>query len=268
MKQEAQTEKDVSFSSVTQEQITVHERDHPDADAHSALSRLLCFGDRRDSLVGSILDWVGRAIIEGRLQPGDDLNSVDLARRFHTSRAPVREALILLEKEGLVEMQARRRPRVATISLRQVRELYQVRATLHAFVAELIVTNAADEEIATLHELYELMEAAVRAGDLSAYFWANVALHERSTEICGNAAVKQLLDSLGLRTLQMRHFSLSQPQRMEQSLADHERLLRAYEERDPLLAAALMRANILGALRAIERSGWTGIHALPSSELA
>lgn len=268
MKQKGQVEEEISLPSVTQEQTIGNEREHPDADADSPLSRMLCFGDRRGSLVGAILDWVSRAIIEGRLQPGDDLNSVDLAHRFNTSRAPVREALILLEKEGLVEMQARRRPRVATISLRQVRELYQVRATLHALVAELIVTNASDEEIVTLQESYQRMVAAERAGDLNAFFWANVALHERATEICGNATVKQLLDSLGLRTLQMRHLSLSQPQRMTQSLADHERLLRAYAERDPLLASALMRANILGALRAIEHSGWTGIHALPSSEPA
>src|SRR5579883_1147888 len=120
----------------------------PPNDGESSLpfGGMLSIGDRRDSLVGSIIDWIARAIIEGRLQPGDDLNSVDLAHRFNTSRAPVREALILLEQEGLVEIQARRRPRVATMSIHQVRELYQVRAALHALVAELIVTNASDEE--------------------------------------------------------------------------------------------------------------------------
>lgn len=221
---------------------------------------------RRDSLVGSIADWVGHSIIEGRLRPGDDLNSVDLAERFGTSRTPVREALMLLEKQGLVEMQARRRPRVATIGLDQVREIYQARGILLALVAELIVANASDEEISSLREPYTLMEKAAQEENLNAYFWANVALHERSAEVCGNATVKELLDSLGLRTLQLRHLSLSQPRRMEQSRADHERLLRAYEERDPMLAAALIRAVITAALAAIEQSGWTGDYAYPSSE--
>ncbi|MFB9127675.1 GntR family transcriptional regulator, partial [Paraburkholderia dipogonis] len=51
------------------------------------------------SPVGEIVDWVARGIIEGRLQPGDDLNSVDLAKRFNVSRTPVREALFVLNRE-------------------------------------------------------------------------------------------------------------------------------------------------------------------------
>src|SRR3546814_1769546 len=68
--------------------------------------------ERSDSLVGRIAADVARAITEGRLTPGADLNSVELAARFGTSRTPVREALMLLEKEGLVEIPPRRRPRV------------------------------------------------------------------------------------------------------------------------------------------------------------
>ena len=57
------------------------------------------------SPVGEIVDWVARGIIEGRLQPGDDLNSVDLAKRFNVSRTPVREALFVLNRERLLFMQ-------------------------------------------------------------------------------------------------------------------------------------------------------------------
>lgn len=227
------------------------------AAAKELWNRLLSLDGRRNSLVGSIADWAGRAIVEGRLRPGDDLNTVDLAEKFGTSRTPVREALMLLEKQGLVEMQARRRPRVATISIDQVREIYQARGILLALVAELIVANASDEKISSLRKPYALMEKAAQEENLHTYFWANVALHERSAEICGNSTVKRILDSLGLLTLQLRYISLSQPQRMKQSRADHGRLLRAYEERDAILASALIRTIIRDALAAIERSGWT-----------
>ena len=53
------------------------------------------------SPVADIVDSVARGIIEGRLRPGDDLNSVDLAKRFGVSRTPVREALFVLSREGL-----------------------------------------------------------------------------------------------------------------------------------------------------------------------
>lgn len=65
-----------------------------------------------------------------------------------------------------------------------------------------------------------------------------------------------MLDSLRLRTLQLRHRSLAYPGRMEQSANDHARLLRAYEERDAPLAKAMTRSLVLGGFAAVEHSGW------------
>ena len=76
------------------------------------LVRSLGVDDRGDSLVAQIAGDVGLRIIEGELLPGDEVNSVDLAKQFGTSRTPVREALLMLEKHRMVEVPARRRPRV------------------------------------------------------------------------------------------------------------------------------------------------------------
>jgi DNA-binding GntR family transcriptional regulator len=210
----------------------------------------------RDSLVGKVAEWVGSAIIEGRLRPGDDLNSVALSRQFHTSRTPVREALMILEKEGLVTIPPRRWPHVAPVSLQEVREIYQVRAHLYVLVSELIVSQASDEAIHLLREKQARLEEAAQAGDRDAYFWGNLSFRATEVEICGNAQLQWLLDSLGLRTLQARHQGLAYPGRMERSLHDHARLVHAYEERDAALAMALTRSLVLGALAAIEGTGW------------
>ena len=230
----------------------------PAASASSLLTRLLKTEERRDSLVGVIAEQVGREIVEGRLPPGSDLNSVELARRFGTSRTPVREALMLLEKEGLVEIPARRRPRVAGIAITPVREIYQLRALLLGRVSELVCANVADENLEELGQLYARMREAADQADLDRYFWANVAFSDRSIQIAGNATLQRILDSLGLRVLQLRHLSMSLPSRLTQSADDQGRLLRAYEERDAPLAAVLSSSIVLSALRAIEHSGWTG----------
>lgn len=211
-----------------------------------------------DSLVGQIAEWVGLAIIEGRLAPGDDLNSVDLAGRFSTSRTPVREALMLLAKEGLVEIPPRRRPRVALLGIEDVREIYQVRASLYALVAELILAPGSEPDLGALQPHLTQMEVAALSGDLDGYFWANVAFRDAETALCGNRQLGRMLDSLMLRTLQLRRLSLSLPGRIDQSLADHQRLMRAYQERDLAMAVALKRSIVYGGLRAIEHSGWTG----------
>ncbi|MFF7475970.1 FCD domain-containing protein [Streptomyces sp. NPDC008092] len=223
-----------------------------DQDTHVVLARLLRLRDRREPLVAQIAEWVGAGIIEGRLAAGQDLNSVDLSRRFDTSRTPVREALMLLEQEGLVEMKARRRPRVAAPSLQDIRDIYQVRRQLLSMLAALLVERATDEEIGELRGRVEKMRGLADEGDVDAYFWSHVQLQERMTEIVGNATLKQILDSLALRTLMLRHLSLTRPGRLAYSVDDQERLMQACEERDGELAAALIAGATVRALRSVE----------------
>ena len=232
-----------------------------DVSIHTIFADMLERTAGRDSLVGKIAEWVGSSIIEGRLHPGDDLNSVALSHRFQTSRTPVREALMLLEKAGLVTIPPRRRPYVAHVSLREVREIYQVRAHLYMLVSELIVAHAPDEAIKTLEGEQAKLEAAAQADDRDAYFWRNLTFRATEAEICGNAQLRRTLDSLGLRALQARHQSLAYPGRMEQSVRDHARLVCAYEERDAPLATALTRTLVLGGLAAIEVSGWAATYS-------
>src|SRR5437870_10353968 len=99
-------------------------------DSQREMARILERADRTNPRVTSIAQWIGCAIIEGRLQPGGDLNTVDLSKQFQTSRTPVREALLLLEKEGLVTIPPYRRPFVAQISREEIREIYQVQVCL------------------------------------------------------------------------------------------------------------------------------------------
>jgi len=113
-------------------------------------------------------------IVEGRLPPGHEVNSAELARRFKTSRTPVREALLLLEREGLVVIPPRRRPYVSPVTLAQVREMYEIRASLYSLVSELVVARASDAERAGLTALQRQLETDADAGDVDAYFWHNV----------------------------------------------------------------------------------------------
>lgn len=218
------------------------------------MARILENSDRTNPRVSSIAQQIGCSIIEGRLQPGDDLNTVDLSRQFQTSRTPVKEALLLLEKEGLVTIPPYRRPFVTQVSLEEVREIYQVRANLLMLAAELIVNTASDEAIASLRAFLQPMREMAAARDIDGVFWASVAFRNREAELCGNRQVKHILDSLGLRTLQLRHLSMSLAP-SERRVSDRERLVSAYEERDASLAMALTRAMVLRSLAIIEQSG-------------
>lgn len=206
----------------------------------------------RPSLVAQIACEVGADIVEARILPGEDLNTVELARRYHTSRTPVREALILVENEGLVDIAPRKRPRARVYTIAEVREIYRTRAALLEFVASDVARLARDEDIALLRTILDNMRRAARESDLTAFMWLNVDFHDNNTRLSGNGTVKRIIDSLLLRTLAMRRVSLAQPGRMEESLEDHVRLVAAYENRDPYMAAAILRANHTLALAKVE----------------
>lgn len=232
----------------------------PDSSAMLA-SLLNLRDDDPDLLVNRITLELAQNIIEGSIPPGAIVNSLDLARRFETSRTPIREALFVLEREGLIDIESRRRPRVAAPSPRQVAEIYRLRAHLHALVAAQVASVATPADLELLAAALERMAAAQREHDVDAYFWSNVAFHALAIATIGDSTIKRTLDGLGLQVLRLRHLGMSLPGRMDDSLDDHRRLLRAYRERDADLAAALSRSIILDALRALQSSPHVAAHA-------
>lgn len=224
----------------------------------ASIAQLFSIEGDDKSLVGTIAAWVGRAIIEGELLPGADLNSVELARRFKTSRTPVREALLRLEKEGLVSIPPRRQPMVATISLQEARDVFQIRANLLALAAELSAQNASAEDLARLREAQNAHREAREKQDVEEAFWATVRFEDTVIDICGNGALKRTLAPLRLRTLRFWHVLLLENIK-SQNMGDVARLVQAICDREPRLAAELFRSLVLRTLRRVENKDWSEV---------
>lgn len=220
--------------------------------ARNVILRIIgVYGDRA-SLVSDIAADVGAEIIEEAIAPGHDLNSVELARRYDTSRTPIREALMLLEKEGLVDIPPRRRPRAKVHDVKTVRDIYRTRATLLEFIASDVVLQASEADIAKLRSQLGVLEQFAAANDVRAYMWANIEFYDLNSDASGNMTAKRIVESLLLRTIALRRWSLSQPGRLADSIDDHRRLVRAYEQRDAHMASAIVRTNHMTALKNIE----------------
>ena len=215
-------------------------------DVDDLLIQQLGLEGRRDSVVAKIALTLAREIIEGRAPASGDLNSLDLAKRFESSRTPPREAPMILMNNGLVDIPPRRRPRVATLTRGVTREIYLLRAELHAVAARRIAENPVD--LSAIETALDAMRTTAAAGNLSDYFWANVHFHENVTTATGDTTLKRALDGLGLRVLRLRHLSMSQPGRIQRSFSDHDRMMIAVREGDAILAAAMNRSIVMSAL--------------------
>ena len=223
------------------------------AQAQHVIRSVVASRHDRPSLVAQIASEIGAEIVEAVIPQGHDLNTVDLARRYHTSRTPVREALILLENEGLVDIPPRRRPRAHIHTMTEVSEIYRTRTVLFELMAIDLAKKATDDHVAALEAILERMRAAVAIDDVIAFSWLSVEFHDKDTRASGNMTAKRIHDSLLLRTLAIRRLSLALPGRMAKSFEDHTQLVKAYVNHDSNLAGAILRANHTAALAALER---------------
>ena len=224
------------------------------ADPEAATSTV-ALGERGETLVGRIAADISEKIIQGILPAGADLNSVELAKQFGTSRTPVREALMLLEKEGLVEIKPRRRPRVARVSWRDLEEIYIIRAHMNALKLALVVDNASEGALLESRRLFDRMKVAAERGDTDRFVAERKDLHDFWASICGNKTLETALANWQLR-LSLRRIAKMTAVHIERSISDHECLLRALESRDRDLAASLIRSMTMAGLDAIKDSGW------------
>jgi len=218
---------------------------------------VICHRDRgtQPPLIANIFNALANDIVSGKLAPCETLNSVELAYRFNTSRTPVREALVELEHQGVVVMPPRRRPYIAPLTKKTVKEIYDIRACLSGLVSELIVDLCSDEEIAELWRWQEQLNLDIDNSDFDAYFWHNVGFRLAELHLTRSEQLERMFRSLGLRTLQLRHLSLSFAGRAVRSLEGHRRLLEAYGNRDRSQAIAETRNLIRAGYDAIMSSG-------------
>src|SRR5690606_32398573 len=166
---------------------------------------------RDDVVVATLVDTIGTDIISGRLAPGSDINSVELANRFGTSRTPVREALLILDRYGLVSLTARKRPRAAGESVEAIRELYELRRALHIYISDAIVKRASDNDLIHLLQQAEVLLDNVRADSLEEQFVRIEAYLDVEYDLCGNALVIETLSLLKWKIGWFRRLALMTP---------------------------------------------------------
>lgn len=192
-----------------------------------------------DIAVEAIVEAIRADIISGQLAPGSDINSVELAGRFGTSRTPVREALLILDRYGLVTLSARKRPRVAPVSVQAIRDLFALRIALHVYISDVIVATAPDDE---LQRMRNRAEALVDdKGRLSVVEQLSKIEEYLDLEyrLCGNELVIGTLGSLKWRIGWFRRLAMMTPEQLHAIAIDRLRVADAYIERDAALAAAL-----------------------------
>jgi len=186
----------------------------------------------------AVLATLRSDIATGLLALGEQLVQDELARRYGVSRVPIREALRILEAEGLLAYHAHRGYFVSELSVEDLAEVYRIRELLEAEALSLVVAEIRDDDIDDLASLLAEVERATADGDVAAITEANRAFHFAMLDACGMPRLVRMIRMLWDATDAYRAVYFHEPANLERVNAEHRQMLDALRERDaPRLVA-------------------------------
>jgi DNA-binding GntR family transcriptional regulator len=203
------------------------------------------------SLTDAVAEAIRNAILAGSLEPGARLVEVSIAQQMRMSRGPVREALRLLEKEGLVARVPRKGTCVASLTVEDVEEIYSFRSVIEGFGIRRAIQYVTAQDIDRIRALVEQIKQVLASDDRRTKNDLTLQVHR---EICKLSRHKRLLDAwttigqqIWLCSAIATHMDLPLPREM----LTHEDLLEALESNDPDFAERTIEEHILATGQAV-----------------
>ena len=198
-----------------------------------------------------VFNTLRQAILKGELKPGERLMEIALAERLGVSRTPIREAMRKLEQEGLVVMIPRKGAYVDGISLKDIHEVYEIRAALEALALELAAKYITDEELDELALQVKEEEALTDVGRLNEIIFIDSSFHDLIYQYARNSKLTQFVEILQEQFKRFRALPLGGSARSNTALEEHQQILEALKNHDSILAAQLAKKHIAGAEEAL-----------------
>jgi DNA-binding GntR family transcriptional regulator len=195
----------------------------------------------RRRLADEVYDQLIQAIMNREIKPEDRLVQEKLAAELQISRTPVREALMRLEQEGVLEVSQRGSFRLYQMDEREVRELYQARAAIEGQAIRILAERCNPTDIETLETTIRSEESIINTdADARAYFDANRAIHRKFMELAGNRFLLDMFDAIWGKAMAFHLFATIENVDLRKSLGDHLDLIDAVKSGDKTHALEAM----------------------------
>ncbi|GHA93413.1 GntR family transcriptional regulator [Modicisalibacter luteus] len=207
------------------------------------------------NLYREVADRVRELIEQGVLTPGERISEKKLCEQFGVSRTPLREALKVMASEGLVELLPNRGARVTRLTVKKVRNTYDVMAALEGLSGELACRNISDEKVATIQRLHETMLDHYRKRDLQPYFRVNQQIHEHIIAAADNDVLEEMYNNLSQRVKRVRYSKKMTEDYWKRAVEDHEAMIEALQKRDGPMLGRILREHLCNKLEVASLEG-------------
>lgn len=218
------------------------------------MSREIDFSPTSDaSLRNKVFNYIKSQIINGAYGPGETLLESRLADELGVSRTPIREAIRLLEMEGLVETTTKKGATVLGISKQDVEDIYMIRQLVEGLAARWAAERLTAAELKELQKTHELMEFYAQKHEVEEIAELDNKFHQMIYEAAGSKILYLTLHNLHQYVQIARLKSLSVQNRLPQTLAEHHAVIKAFETKDASQAEKALAEHVRKAYANIHR---------------
>lgn len=176
--------------------------------------------------------------------PGEAVSEAEIALSYGVSRTPVREAILKLSDEGLLEIFPQSGIFVSRIPLAALPEAIVIRKALEATTAQMAAQRATASQILNLHSILERQREADAAGDNDTFHQADEAFHATIAEVAGYPGIWTLIQQVKVHVDRYRRLTLPQAGRIGRAIGEHETILVAIEAHNPDAARGAMELHL------------------------
>jgi DNA-binding GntR family transcriptional regulator len=187
----------------------------------------------RKNLALDVAARLRESIVDGTLPPGTRLLEVEAARQLGVSRGPLREALRILEAEGLIISEPGHGSHVTQISERDIREIYSLRRILEEEAFRLAAQRATEAQLQQLDEILEAMFDAAGRGDPDTVLDLDLDFHKQVWRMSGHSRLEAYLNEVAAQARIYIAVQTSLYDDLAAGISDHREMLAALRERDP-----------------------------------
>lgn len=202
------------------------------------------------SISDQIYELLKKKILDNQIKPGERLMQEEIAEAFKASRTPIRQAFILLEKDGIVERLPQGGVRVTEVNIETVKDVFGIRGALEAYAVELACAKIQESDIKRMREIEQQAHAILLAPaensnvKLQMLIELNSSFHEVIYNSAGSHVLIQLINNLKNNFLRLRALSMREVDTWSQVWQEHSQLIGCLERRDKKNAIRIMRDHI------------------------
>ena len=211
------------------------------------------------SLSAKVFHSIRQDILNGKYQANEELKEKNIGEELGVSRTPVREALRQLELEGLVHIIPNKGAFVENVTLKDIKDIYEIRTLLEGLCARWAAENITKEQLEELEETVFLSDFHYSKENWDQILVLDNRFHEIVYEACGSKELTRVLRDYHHYLQRIRRITLEQKERARASTDEHRAIAEALKARDAATAEECAKLHIKNTISNMDKIGWENL---------